>query len=220
MADFKNVAGKQFGKLTALYVEKPPHIKKTKHTYWLCKCDCGNTRHVPLYRLTSGEVTSCGCVKPPIGITTKYHRLYALYSSMIARCENQKSPSYKCYGRKGISICEEWRTDFRKFLNWSLSNGYNDSLSIDRIDNTKGYSPSNCRWVTMHEQANNKSNNVLYEHSGITHTMAEWCDILDFSYMLAKSRRKYAKAKGITPTFEYVFAPPRKRGRKRKSTTV
>lgn len=217
----KDLTNKKFGHLTAIYFDELR--SRNNHTYWVCKCVCGNTRTLQTSQLTSGKVTSCGCqnTKAKKGkIISKNPRLYTLYSSMIARCTNPNSISYKYYGMKGIKVCQEWLSDFQSFCEWALSAGYKDGLSIDRIDNSKGYCPENCRWITFHEQVNHKDNSVIYEHDGQRHTMAEWCNILGFSYTLAKSRRKEAKAKGITPTFEYVFAPPRRRGRKRKSTAV
>lgn len=208
MSTFKDLTGLKFGYLTALYPDKTK--RKAHSTYWMCRCDCGKTRLLQSYQLTSGKVTSCGCKNMRTlkhNIICQNKRLYSLYTSMIARCHNPKSISYKCYGAKGISVCHEWKTNFESFLCWSMKNGYADNLSIDRIDNSKGYEPSNCRWVTFREQYINKTNNAVYIHNNETHTMKEWCDILNFSYTLAKSRRKQAKKKNIEPSFEYVFAP-------------
>ena len=203
---FKDLTNKTFGYLTPLYVTKT----ENKHTYWLCKCVCGATRILQVHQLTSGKVTSCGCMNNKTQksiVISKHKRLYTIYSSMIARCRNPKSKSYPYYGGKGITVFSSWKENFESFVKWSLVNGYNDSLSIDRIDNSKGYSPDNCRWVELKEQFKNKTNNVFYTHNNETHTMAEWCRILNFSIDLAKSRRKQAKKRNIEPTFEYVFAP-------------
>lgn len=207
--NFKDLSNKTFGYLTPLYVEK----SENKHIYWLCKCVCGNCRLLQTYQLTSGKVTSCGCMnkkQKKSTIIAQNKRMYTVYSSMIARCYNPKSISYKYYGAKGIKVCSQWKRSFKSFVNWSLQNGYNDCLSIDRIDNTKGYSPNNCRWVPLSEQFSNRTNNVFYIHDGETHTMSEWCKILGFSYELAKKRRSRAKLKLIEPTFEYVFAPKKR----------
>lgn len=205
MADFKNIQGQKFGYLTALFVDSS---RKSDHTYWICQCDCGKTRSLQLHQLTSGKVTSCGCHNHGrVHISQEQKRIYNVYSSMIARCYNPKSISYKYYGNKGIYVCDEWKNSFQCFVQWAFSNGYNDSLSIDRIDNSRGYEPSNCRWIPLSSQQENRTNNVCYTHNNETHTQTEWCRILNFSPVLAKSRRKEAKKKGIEPTFEYVFAP-------------
>lgn len=206
--NFKDLTGQTFSFLTVIRLDK---IKSSsEHSYWICKCDCGKIRSLQTYQLTSGKVTSCGCQNPRTKkhlIIQKRKRLYSLYSSMIARCHNPKSISYKYYGQKGISVCDEWKNSFDIFAEWAKNNGYSDSLSIDRIDNSKGYFPDNCRWIPLKEQSNNKTTSVSYTHNGETHNLKEWCKILNFDYALAKSRRKVAKRKSITPTFEYVFTP-------------
>lgn len=206
--NFKDLTNQQFGYLTAIEVDK---LKTTpKHTYWICECVCGERRSLQTYQLTSGKVTSCGCQNPRTKkskITNLKKRIYNIYNSMLSRCYNPNNISYKYYGLKGITVCDEWKNNFQTFLEWSENNGYNDTLSIDRIDNSKGYCPENCRWIPLNEQWDNKTTSVKYTFNGETHNMKEWCKILDFSYTLAKSRRKEAKKKNIDPTFEYVFAP-------------
>lgn len=205
--NFKNLTNKKFGYLTPICVDESK--KPSSHTYWICKCVCGKTRSLQTHQLTSGKVTSCGCMNKrskKSSIVSKDKRLYSLYSSMVARCNNPKSISYKSYGAKGIKVCTEW-LNYSCFYKWAKNNGYKDGLSIDRIDNTKGYNPSNCRWIPLCEQYKNKTNNVRFTHNEETHIMSEWCKILGFSYTLAKSRRKEAKKRNIEPTFEYVFAP-------------
>ena len=208
--NFKDITNQKFGYLTALYIDE--NRVNTKHTYWICECVCGKKRSLQTHQLTTGKVTSCGCQnlrKKKSNIIAHNHRLYNLYNSMLGRCYNPKCINYKYYGAKGISVCDEWKNSFETFVVWANQNGYNDTLSIDRIDNSKGYNPENCRWVEMREQYINKKYTALYTHNGITLTMKEWCDVLDFSYVLAKTRRREAKRKNIEPSFEYVFAPPK-----------
>ena len=95
---------------------------------------------------------------------------------MHQRCTNPNEESYKNYGAKGIKVYPRWREDFVVFYEWAMSNGYEDTLTIDRIDSKGNYEPSNCKWVTMKEQQNNKSTNVLIEINGVTKTATQWSE--------------------------------------------
>lgn len=117
--------------------------------------------------------------------TPKYKpktRLYRIWINMKTRCYNKNAPNYKKYGFKGITIHKEWINNFKAFQEWSLSNGYADDLTIDRIDCTKGYEPSNCRWTTYKQQARNKTKNKLITYNGETHCISEWGEILGVDY--------------------------------------
>ena len=92
-------------------------------------------------------------------------------------------------------MCDEWANDFKIFKEWSLANGYDDSLSIDRIDNDKGYSPDNCRWTTAKVQANNRRNNVYITINGETLSLSLWCDKLGIN---RKSASAYRRQHGIS----------------------
>lgn len=130
-------------------------------------------------------------------------RLNYIYHSMIRRCYDSKSDNYKHYGGKGVTVCEEWLCNERvigkrlvtkgwlSFKEWALSNGYRDDLTIDRIDNNKGYSPDNCRWITPCTQANNRTNNLLYTLNGKTQTLAQWCKELNLRYDTTNYRLKH-----------------------------
>lgn len=102
-------------------------------------------------------------------------RLYRIWANMKTRCYNPNYTQYKDYGGRGITVCNEWKNDFQAFYDWSISNGYNDILQIDRIDNNKSYEPSNCRWVDRKTQGRNKRNNRNYTINGETHCLSEWC---------------------------------------------
>jgi hypothetical protein len=117
-------------------------------------------------------------------------RLYQIYHMMKMRCYCKTNEKYSRYGGRGIKICNEWlgENGFLIFYDWSMKNGYDDSLTIDRIDNDGDYEPSNCRWATQKEQANNKSNNRYYEIDGIKKTLTEWCRICHVKYYTASYR--------------------------------
>ena len=103
-------------------------------------------------------------------------RLYMIYNNMKSRCYKPYANEYKEYGQRGIKICSEWieKNGFVNFYNWAMVNGYSDDLTIDRIDNDKGYSPENCRWITRKAQLNNKRNNRIIEYNGESHNVSEW----------------------------------------------
>jgi hypothetical protein len=110
-------------------------------------------------------------------------RLYRIYGGMICRCTNPKADNYHRYGGNGITVCDEWLHDYMVFREWALANGYEDHLTIDRIDGTKGYSPDNCRWATYHEQNLNRVVNKRatgYKHNwkinGNTKSVKSWCE--------------------------------------------
>lgn len=94
-------------------------------------------------------------------------RLYRIWSNMKNRCTNPKSNRYAYYLGKGITVCEEWDNSFQAFYNWAMSNGYSDTLTLDRIDGDKGYGPDNCRWVDYHTQNINKKCSPVYEYQGV-----------------------------------------------------
>src|SRR5574344_32720 len=108
-------------------------------------------------------------------------RLNAIYWSMRARCENSNSPSFINYGRKGIRVCDEWQ-DYNSFKKWSMDNGYQDDLTIDRINPTQGYCPQNCRWISIKEQQNNRTNNHLITFQSRTLTLQQWGEELGIKW--------------------------------------
>ena len=186
----QDLTGKKFGRLTV--VEKANNIGKK--VAWLCLCDCGNKKVVSSTCLVSGHTKSCGCIRTELSrerVTThglsKTSELYAEWARLKRRCNNPNCEAYKNYGGRGIKVCDEWN-DASVFVSWCLSNGYKKGLTLDRIDNNKGYSPSNCRWVTRKVQANNKRNNRLITYKDVTLTLAQWSEKLNMSYSVLKYR--------------------------------
>lgn len=108
-------------------------------------------------------------------------RLYSIWQTMKQRCGNPKRSNYKYYGKKGITVCEEWQNSFLAFREWAINNGYSDRLTIDRIDLHKGYSPENCRWATPKQQQNNISTNRKLSYYGETHTVMQWAEKYNIS---------------------------------------
>lgn len=114
-------------------------------------------------------------------------RLYNTWSNMKDRCKNPNSKYFSRYGGRGISVCDDWE-DFERFMEWATTNGYTDEMTIDRIDNDGNYCPENCRWITMKEQENNRSNNRLFTLNGKTQSLALWCDEFNQSYKTVYKR--------------------------------
>ena len=114
----------------------------------------------------------------------EHERLYERYMSMLRRVKSHES-------YRGIYVCEAWVNDYLKFKEWALNSGYDDSLTIDRIDNSKGYSPENCRWATAKQQANNRKSNVVLEYMGEKITLSELADRLSLPYYVVQQRHKY-----------------------------
>lgn len=175
-------SGERFNRLVAV---KQVGKNKFNHPIWLFKCDCGETKEIIVYSVSSGHTQSCGCLNREIICNQKANlrhgycgtRLYRTWKGIRQRCNaNENDKNFKWYSSKGIKVCNEWN-DFETFKNWAFENGYNDSLTIDRIDVNGDYEPSNCRWATYKEQANNKSNNVFYSAYGETHNIEDWCKI-------------------------------------------
>lgn len=131
-----------------------------------------------------------GCKNPNYKDGRKGTRLYSIYTNMITRCYNHNFKYYHRYGGRRITVCDEWKNDFKSFYNWAMANGYNDTLTIDRIDNDKGYEPSNCRWTTHKVQANNRSSNHLVTIFNRTKSLKEWCDIYSINYQTVQDRLK------------------------------
>lgn len=106
-------------------------------------------------------------------------KLYRRWINIKRRCCNKNDSAFEDYGGRGILICNEWIHNYSAFKEWSLNNGYNPNLTIDRIDNNDGYSPSNCRWATVKEQQNNTRKNINVIYNNKTYTVAELCDKLN-----------------------------------------
>ena len=211
MSKLKDLTGEKFNRLTLI---EPAGFDNINRPIWLCKCECGNMKNIRYWDVVQGRSKSCGCLRNEkahdrLIAYNKSHnikhnecrtRLYNIWSGMTQRCCNQNSHGYKDYGARGITVCEEWMKDYRNFRKWATENGYDDNLSLDRINNDGNYEPSNCRWATNVEQARNRRNNLIVTYKGKTQTLMEWSKELNIKYDVLWRRLK----KGWSPerTFE------------------
>jgi hypothetical protein len=153
-----DLSGKRFGHLTV--VKRVG--SKNGHSLWECRCDCGNTTDVVAGSLTQGLTRSCGCLDRERRTThgESKSRLYEIWLGMRQRCSYQHHKDYKNYGGRGIRVCDEWQS-FATFHDWAMSHGYDPDApygkcTIDRINVDGNYEPSNCRFVDLETQANNR----------------------------------------------------------------
>ena len=208
--------GKRYGHLT---------IIDYKDAHFVCKCDCGNIKITKPSFLFNRKVTNCGlnCPHRQEQYDGRSHeRLYRIWQGMKQRCYKPGSPAARYYYNRGIRICDEWRNDYNAFKKWALENGYEDGLTIDRIDSDGNYEPENCRWATYQEQRDNTRSPYtlteapqyrtakLYEVDGEWKSLPEWADISG----IGKSTLAYRiKVNGMTMK-EALTIPKDNRGRK------
>ena len=105
-------------------------------------------------------------------------RLYTIWGTMKSRCYNPNSKDYKNYGARGIVCDETWKKDYREFKTWAIQSGYNDELTLERIDVNQNYSPENCKWVSPKEQGRNRRTNKMLTYLGKTQCISAWCEEL------------------------------------------
>ena len=212
-----NLTGQRFGRYTV--IERAPDYvspKGKRCVRWKCQCDCGTVKEVNGNALKTGNVVSCGCYAinerrermTTHGATRnrKSTHLYSVWDGMKERCYNRNKAYYHRYGGRGITMCDEWHYSFEAFQSWAYENGYREDLTIDRIDNDKGYCPENCRWVTIKEQSNNKENNHYLTFRGETKTLMQWSEATGFPFSTLSRRASHWK----NATAEEILLTPRK----------
>lgn len=187
---YTDITGNRYGRLTVIEYA----YTENRRPYFKCRCDCGNEKLIQAASLKSGHTKSCGCyVKEFLKTGSITHgdtrkRLYNVWISMKERCCNKTNAAYANYGGRGITICDEWLYDYAVFKDWALNNGYDEKLTLDRIDVNGNYEPSNCRWATKREQAINRRNTLYINYKGETKPLSVWCEDLSLSYEAVRRR--------------------------------
>ncbi len=166
-----DIVGAKFGRATV--------VKYERYTKVTCLCDCGVNFVTTKGNLVNGRTKSCGCIRSEVsGNRNKTHgmsgtKIYRVYTTMKERCSNPNCDKYPMYGGRGITLCSRWENSFENF--YADMGDAPEGYSIDRIDNSKGYSPDNCRWASRVTQANNTRRSVLHKVGGESKTLREWC---------------------------------------------
>lgn len=190
---FVDLTGRKFGRLTVIQRAENRITKGGQSiTMWRCRCDCGNEVIVYSQNLKREHTQSCGCIQKEKPAHYKHGyshtRLGKIYDNMKDRCYNPNNENYRIYGGENKTICDEWLRDRQSFFDWAMANGYADNLTIDRVDNSKGYSPDNCRWVDMKTQCNNRRSNCYIAYNGKTYTLKELSELYNIPYDKLKQR--------------------------------
>jgi hypothetical protein len=162
-----DLTGRQYGSLTVLSFFR----NENNSNKWTCQCECGKITYSSTRNLNK-NTRSCGCKKIPF----KKHglgetKIYDIWWQMKDRCFNHKNKSYKNYGNRGITVCDEWKNDLNCFLNDMGEPPI--GMSLERIDNNLGYSKENCKWATKLEQSNNRRCTILVKHNGVDITISD-----------------------------------------------
>lgn len=176
----KDLCGVRFGRLVA--VERVENTAAGR-ARWRCVCDCGGDKIAAAAELAKGSTRSCGCLgveQRKLAAQTQCHsaakslhqNAYYSWQNMIDRCYKTGSRSFANYGARGITVCDRWRSSFTDFL--ADMGDPQTGMTLDRIDNTSGYTPENCRWATRQEQANNRRTNRIITVDGRSQTVAQW----------------------------------------------
>lgn len=180
--------GERYGRLTIIREVEPAGSSHKRVRRFLCRCDCGNEIICRLPNLKSGTTKSCGCYRKFVSSNRRdcHHlqntRIYRIWCGMKRRCYNKHNEHFDRYGGRGIIVCDEWKTDFMNFYDWAMSNGYDDKLSIDRINNEGNYEPSNCRLANQKQQILNSTAAIKCSLGGNIVSLSDIADILGVSF--------------------------------------
>lgn len=181
--NFIDMSGLVFGMLTVIERDS----KGSTMTKWICRCECGALSSIGRGNLITGRQISCGCHNRKIARERhKSHglsqtRLYKVWAGMISRCYNKNVSHFGDYGGRGITVSDEWRTDYMNFHR-DMNEGFTRGLQLDRIDVNGNYCKENCRWVTPKQNARNKRNSVYATINGETKLVVEWAEEYGIKY--------------------------------------
>lgn len=187
--------GQKYGRLTIIGFEKVARMYGGTSTYtwnWICRCDCGKIISTIPRLVKSGSTQSCGCLRRENTVAYnkvakvkhggRHTKLYTAWRGMRSRCYNPTDKNYNNWGGRGIKMCEEWHNDFASFEKWAKENGWQEGLTLDRIDVNGDYEPSNCRWTDWKTQARNRTTSVYYTINGETKSLVEWAEQYEIPY--------------------------------------
>lgn len=193
----KNLTGERFGKLTVISMSENTYYRGR---VWICRCDCGEYREVAGCHLHNGRISQCKlCAEKKKQASykrtsvkrgdVKSDRLHGIWQTMKSRCNNPNMQKYPSYGGRGIKVCDEWngRNGYFPFKKWALANGYNDSLTIERIDVNGDYCPENCIWIPNKNQGYNKRNTLYITFEGVRISIARMAYEMDIDYEQLKN---------------------------------
>jgi len=172
-----DLTGQVFGRLTVVARSERERTRRGQSAFWLCRCDCGTEKVISAASMKSGLTKSCGCFHKD---TVSSHgfsaeRIYSSWKGMIARCHNPIDPAFKNYGGRGIKVCPEWQ-NISAFREWAVNNGYDDALTIERVDVNGNYCPENCCFIPKSEQSKNRRNTLVITAWGEAKTASEWME--------------------------------------------
>ena len=193
----ENIVGKRIGIYDVLY--ECDYKSNDGHRLFHVKCSqCGWETDIQMHHIKYTKQCKHKNKFNQYSFDSNFsnHRIRDIYYKMLDRCYYKNDKSYRFYGQKGIKICEEWLNNPKSFEDWSLKNGYNFDLTIDRIDSSKDYSPENCRWITLLDNSKYKSTTKITTVDGISHTGREWAEVLELgTNTINKMLKEYTETK-------------------------
>lgn len=202
--NIEDLVGKVFTYLTILEEAPTRKYKNSIQRRIICKCKCGKIHETNLPAMINGSTKSCGCYnREKVGIRSTKRQTthnksrtdtYHLWVTMRNRCNNEKYHHYSDYGGRGIKVCERWNTSYENFIN-DMGERDGKGLSIERIDTNGNYEPSNCRWATAKEQANNRRNTIYIKVGDKKETLSYWCEKYGLSKSMIYGRIKRGEQK-------------------------